>query len=125
MGSLATQDESFMTAIYDELRRARVPFLHVAAVPRAVCRALAARMGEAYDEPDVMLDVEARMKTPLALRRAWKEALELASRHGHVIVMLRVTPLSVRWLDEALSPAALGGATLVPLSAVIRRPDSR
>jgi hypothetical protein len=35
---------------------------------------------------------------------------------------VRVTPLSAKWLAEALSPRGLAGATLVPLSSVIHRP---
>ena len=124
MGSLATQDEGFMTAVYGELRRANATFLHIQPVPRAVCRPLAARLGTAYDEPDATLDAEARMAKPLALARAWKEALSQAELRGHAIVLVRVTPLSAKWLDEALSPRGLGGATLVPLSSVIHRPGA-
>jgi polysaccharide deacetylase 2 family uncharacterized protein YibQ len=124
MGSLATQDEAFMTAFYRELRSANVTFLHIQPVPRAVCRPLAARLGTAYDEPDVTLDAETRMQKPLALARAWREALARAERRGHAIVLVRVTPLSAKWLDEALSAKGLGGATLVPLSSIIHRPGA-
>jgi polysaccharide deacetylase 2 family uncharacterized protein YibQ len=124
MGSLATQDEGFMTAFFHELRRANVTFLHIQPVPRAVCRPLAATLGTAYDEPDATLDAEARMTRPLALARAWKEALARAERRGHAIVLVRVTPLSAKWLDEALSPKGLGGAALVPLSSIIHRPGA-
>jgi len=125
MGSLATQDETFMSAFYAGLRRAGVPFLHIAPVARSVCRDLAARTGTAYDEPDLVLDAETRMKTPAALQRAWRTALDHAARHGHAIVMLRVTALSAGWLPDAFAPGALGGARLTPLSSIIRRPDSR
>lgn len=124
MGSLATQDEGFMTAVYRELRRANVTFLHIQPVPRAVCRSLASTLGTAYDEPNATLDAEARMTKPLALERAWKEALARAEARGHAIVLVRVTPLSAAWLGEALSPRGLGGATLVPLSSIIHRPGA-
>jgi uncharacterized protein len=124
MGSLATQDEAFMTAFFHELRRANVTFLHIQPVPRAVCRPLAATLGTAYDEPDATLDAEARMTRPLALENAWKGALARAERRGHAIVLVRVTPLSAKWLDEALSARGLEGATLVPLSSVIHRPGA-
>ncbi len=124
MGSFATQDEPFMTAFYRELQKAKLPFLHVAAVPRAVCRPLAARLGVAYDAPDETLDGEARMETTAALTRAWKVALTEAGERGQAIVLLRVTPLSAKWLDEALGEKSLGRTTLVPLSAVIHQPGT-
>ena len=124
MGSFATQDEAFMTAVYHELRRQGLPFLHVGAVPRAVCRPLSARLGEAYDEPDAMLDAEARHGDTKALEQAWSAALAAARERGHALVLLRVTRASVAWLDRALAPKALAGVELSPLSAVIRRPSA-
>jgi polysaccharide deacetylase 2 family uncharacterized protein YibQ len=121
MGSFASQDEPFMTAFYRELRRENRPFLHVGAVPRSVCRELAARVGVAYDQPDAYLDREAREKKPAALERAWKAALARAQQHGEAIVVLRLTPTSAAWLDHALSPKALGPVSLVPLSALMHR----
>src|SRR5262249_54996796 len=82
MGSFATQDEPFMTAVYRELRRQGLPFLHVGAVPRAVCRPLAARVGVAYDEPDVTIDGDARRGDARALDRAWDAALDHARWRG-------------------------------------------
>jgi polysaccharide deacetylase 2 family uncharacterized protein YibQ len=119
MGSFATQDEPFMDAFYRELKRAGVTFLHVAPAPRSVCRTLAARTGIAYDEPDELLDRETRGSGPKELERSWRATLEYARKHGRAIVMLRVTPLSARWLDRALEPRALEGVTLVPLSGVL------
>jgi polysaccharide deacetylase 2 family uncharacterized protein YibQ len=125
MGSFATQDEAFMSACYDELKEQRLPFLHLSAAPRAVCKPLAARLGVAYDEPTATLDAEARARTPAALDRAWREALALATRRGRAIVVLRVTPLSAKWFDDAVSATTLGPVTLVPLSAVIHHPEAR
>ncbi len=125
MGSFATQDEAFMGACYDELKEQRLPFLHLSAAPRAVCKPLAARLGVAYDEPTATLDTEARAQTPAALERAWREVLALATRRGRAIVVVRVTPLSAKWLPEALAAPTLGPVTLVPLSAVIHHPETR
>jgi polysaccharide deacetylase 2 family uncharacterized protein YibQ len=125
MGSFATQDEPFMTAFYRELRRRKLPFLHVGAVPRSVCRELAASVGVAYDVPDAYLDREAREKKPAALERAWKAALARAQQRGAAVVVLRLTPTSAAWLDHALSPKALGAVTLVPLSSLLHRADER
>ncbi len=123
MGSFATQDEPFMTAIYEELRRAQLPFLHVGAVPRAVCRPLAASVGAAYDEPDFVIDGEARRGDTQSLDRAWSEALSRARERGHALVLLRVTRRSAPWLARAFESKQLGGVELVPVSAVIRRPQ--
>jgi hypothetical protein len=124
MGSFATQDEPFMTAVYHELRRANLPFLHVAGVPRAVCRPLAARVGAAYDEPDVMFDAEARHADLKLLDRDWTEALAAARKRGTAMVLLRVTPTTLPWLDRAFDPKRLEGLELAPLSTVIRRPTA-
>lgn len=121
MGSFASQDEPFMTAFYRELKRANLPFLHVGAVPRSVCRELAATVGVPYDEPDAYIDREAREKKPAALERAWKAALVRARARGRAIVVLRLTPTSAAWLEHALGPKALGTVTLVPLSTLVHR----
>lgn len=113
-----------MTAIYDELRRSQLPFLHVNAVPRSVCRALASRVGAAYDEPDLVIDSEARSGNANSLDRAWAEALSHARERGASIVMLRITRKSAPWLSRALDPKKLGDVQLVPISAVIRRPPA-
>ena len=122
MGSFATQDESFMTAVYGELRRAELPFLHVGAVPRAVCRPLAARVGAAYDEPDLNLDGDARRGDVRALDRAWNAVLTRAREHGQALALVRVTPKSMAWLARALDRKRLEGIELAPISTVIRRP---
>ena len=122
MGSFATQDESFMTAVYVELKRAHLPFLHVNGVPRSVCRVLASRVGAAYDEPDVMLDAETRRGDAKALDQAWSAAVKRAQERGSAIVMLRVNARSAPWLERAFTAKRLEGVVLSPLSSVIRRP---
>jgi polysaccharide deacetylase 2 family uncharacterized protein YibQ len=122
MGSFATQDESFMTAVYEELRRSELPFLHVGAVPRAVCRPLAARVGAAYDEPDLNLDGDARRGDVRALDRAWNKVVERAREHGQALALVRVTPKTASWLARAFDRKRLDGVELAPLSTVIRRP---
>ncbi len=122
MGSFATQDETFMTAVYEELKRAHLPFLHVNGSPHAVCRPLAARVGAAYDEPDALLDAEARRGDAKALDRAWTAALERAHGRGHALVVLRITPRSAPWLAGALTGKRMRDVELVPLSQVIHQP---
>ena len=124
MGSFATQDEAFMTAVYRELRRANLPFLHVGAVPRAVCRPLASRVGAAYDEPDAILDGEARRADTRALDRSWSEVLEHARQRGTALVLLRVTRTTAPWLDRAFASKRLEGLELAPLSTVIHHPTA-
>jgi polysaccharide deacetylase 2 family uncharacterized protein YibQ len=124
MGSFATQDEPFMTAVYRELRRANLPFLHVAGVPRAVCRPLASRVGAAYDEPDATFDAEARHADLKQLDHDWSEALAAARKRGTALVLLRVTTTTLPWLDRAFDPKRLEGLELAPLSTVIRRPTA-
>src|SRR5262249_39808213 len=124
MGSFATQDEPFMTAVYRELRRQSLPFLHVGAVPHAVCRPLAASVGVAYDEPDLMIAGDARRGGTKALDKAWDAALEHAREHGQALVLLRVTAGSAPWLERALSEKVRAGVELVPLSAVVHRPNT-
>ncbi|MEO5989631.1 MAG: divergent polysaccharide deacetylase family protein [Candidatus Eisenbacteria bacterium] len=122
MGEFATQDETFMRAVYAAVKRARMSFLHVQPAPRSVCRALASQEGVAYDEPDALLDGEAKRVGEKALDRSWDAALKAAREREHAIILLRVTPTSAAWLDRALAPKRLAGLTLVPLTQVIRRP---
>jgi polysaccharide deacetylase 2 family uncharacterized protein YibQ len=121
-GSFAVQDEPFMTAFYTELKHAGLTFLHLSPPPRSVARPLAARLGVGYDEPDVILDDEARGSTTKSLDRAWAALLERRKGGHTAIVLLRATPASVKWAQEALVPKKLEGeAHIVPLSAVLPR----
>src|SRR4029077_3262412 len=113
-----------MTAVYRELKHQDLPFLHVGAVPRAVCRPLAARVGAAYEEPDALIDAEARRGDTDGMDRTWDGAVERAKARGQAIVLVRMTPASAAWLPRALSAKALDGAVLVPLSSLLRRPSS-
>jgi len=122
MGSLATQDMTVMTAIYRQLRRTGLPFVHVFPAAGAVCRDLAADLGVAYNEPDAMIDAEARQSEPRALDQRWKGLLAEAHGRDRMVVWLRATPLTLRWLAPALQAKRLGGVYVVPLSALLRRP---
>jgi polysaccharide deacetylase 2 family uncharacterized protein YibQ len=120
MGSLATQDMTVMRAVYQELRRRGVPFLHVTPAAGSVCKPLAADLGVEYDQPDAVIDAEAQDAG--ALDRRWREILDEARRRGHMVVMLRVTPLSRPWLATALSSRKLGGVSVVSLESLLRKP---
>jgi polysaccharide deacetylase 2 family uncharacterized protein YibQ len=122
MGSLATQDMTVMRAVYQELRRRGVPFLHVAPAAGSVCKPLAADLGVEYDQPDQVIDGETHGKDTKALDRRWREALAEARRGGHLVVMLRVTPLTRAWLSSALSQKRLDGVSLVSLESLLRKP---
>lgn len=120
-GSFAAQDEPFMTAFFKELKRGGVSFLHLSPPARSVARPLAARLGIAYDEPDAILDDEARAAGPRALERAWEEVLTRAEHRHQAVVLLRATPTSVRWVRERFVAKKLGDVRIVPLSVVIHR----
>lgn len=122
MGSLATQDMTLMGAVYRELKRRRLPFIHVQPAAGAVCRSLAAEAGVIYDEPEAVLDTEARAKTPKGLDRRWDEILEAARERKGTVVWVRVTPLTREWLKRATTAKRLDGVDLAPLSGVMRRP---
>jgi polysaccharide deacetylase 2 family uncharacterized protein YibQ len=120
-GSFAAQDEPFMAAFYKELKRDGISFLHLSPPSRSVARPLAARLGIAYDEPDAILDDEARSTAPRSLDRAWASILERARNRHQAIVLLRATPTSVKWAREAFTTKKLAGVRIVPLSAVLHR----
>jgi len=122
MGSLATQDMTLMGAVYRELKRRHLPFIHVQPAAGAVCRPLAAEMGVIYDEPDAVLDTEARATTAKALDQRWGEILERARTRERTAVWVRATPLTREWLKRATTAKRLDGVDLAPLSGVIRRP---
>jgi polysaccharide deacetylase 2 family uncharacterized protein YibQ len=125
MGSLATQDMTVMTAIYDELKRDRLPFMHVNPAPGSVCRSLASQLGVAYQEPDAVFDHEARAEKQAALTKAWRALLVDAHSGSQRVVWLRGTETSAAWISAALDPKKLKGVDLVPLSALLRRPPER
>ncbi|HET7226032.1 MAG TPA: divergent polysaccharide deacetylase family protein [Candidatus Eisenbacteria bacterium] len=122
MGSLATQDQTAMAAVYAELRRRRLPFVHVEPVGGAVCRPLAAKMGVVYDQPGAVIDAETKPGRGKALERAWDEALKRARARGGMMVWIRASPETERWLPKALAVRRLQDVRLVPVSTVIRRP---
>jgi hypothetical protein len=124
LGSLATQDMSVMTAVYRELRRERTPFLHMNPAAGAVCKPLASELGVAYDEPEAVIDYEARVAKPAMLDKRWRMLLKETQARGHTIVMVRATPLSRGWLTRALGVKKLRGISIVPLSAMIQRPPA-
>jgi polysaccharide deacetylase 2 family uncharacterized protein YibQ len=122
MGSLATQDMTVMTAVFRELRNAHLPFVHMMPAAGAVCRSLAADMGIAYDEPDAVLDSEPRASDTKALDRRWKQILDEVQDRGQMVVWVRATPATYKWLPRVLDSKRLKDVDLVPLAALIRRP---
>ncbi len=121
-GSFAAQDGPFMTAFYHELKHEGVPFLHLAPPPRSVARTLAANLGVAYDEPDAILDDEARASTTKSLDRAWEALLERTKGRRQAVVLLRATPTAVKWVQATFVAKKLAGeARIVPLSTVLHR----
>jgi len=122
MGSLATQDMTLMGAVFRELQRRHLPFIHVQPTAGSVCRALAAEMGVIYDQPGAVLDLEARSKSTKRLDQRWSEILERARDRGRAMVWVRATPRTREWLRRATTAKRLGGVNLAPLSGVIRRP---
>jgi len=125
MGSLATQDMTVMTAVYEELKRERLPFVHLNPAPGAVCRPLASQLGVAYEEPDAVFDYEARLEKSTALSKAWRGLVASAPPGSQRVVWLRGSATSAAWLPDALDPKKLKGVDLVPLSALLRRPPER
>jgi len=120
MGSLATQDMTLMRAVYRELKKRDLTFLHVSPVAGSVCRSLAADMGVAYAEPDEVVDLEARASDRRGLERRWKDILKETRARGRLVVWLRATPLTRAWLPSALAPKRLEGVSVVPLSALLQ-----
>ncbi len=122
MGSLATQDMTVMAAIFRELHRQRVPFLHVSPAAGAVCKALSSELGVAYAEPDAVIEYEARAAAPAVLEKRWKSLLAEARDRGQLVVLVRATPHTRKFLPAALDPKRLKGVSVVPLASLLRRP---
>ncbi len=120
-GSFAAQDEPFMTAFYKELKREGVSFLHLSPPSRSVARTVAANLGVAYDEPDAILDDEARARTTKPLEHAWEGLLARVQDRHQAIVLLRASPTSVKWAGRALESGRADDVRIVPLSSVLHR----
>ncbi len=121
MGSMATQDEPFVRALYRVLKKEGVGFLHLSPAPRSVCRAMAASEGVAYDAPDFTLDAETKAGRGKALAAAWDAVLERATRHGDALVMMRATPAALEFLDAQFRKKGGPGFRLVAPSTVLHR----
>jgi polysaccharide deacetylase 2 family uncharacterized protein YibQ len=121
MGSLATQDMQVMTALYGELKRRGIPFVHMQPAAGAVCRPLASDQGVHYAEPDAVLDREARERDTRALDARWKDVLARSRARGTVIVFVRATSSTLKWLPVVLAPRRLAGVSLVPLESLLRK----
>ena len=119
MGSLATQDMTLMRALYRELKKRHLVFLHISPVAGSVCKSLAADMGVDYVEPDAVVDHETRSSDRRGLERRWKEILKQARERGRLVVWMRATPLTRAWLAGAITPKRLEGISVVPLSALM------
>ena len=113
-----------MTALYRELKRRRVAFLHVTPAPGAVCKSLAADLGVNYAEPDALVDREARQDDARALEQRWDELLKEARSRRRLVVMMRATPLTRRWLPQALTAKRLDGVDIVPLTTLLHKPGA-
>lgn len=124
MGSMATQDEPFVRALYRALQKEGVGFLHLSPAPRSVCRAMAASEGVAYDVPDFSLDAETKAGREKALTAAWDAVLERATNHGDALVMMRATPSALAFLDAQLAKKGGPGFRLVAPSSVLHRAPS-
>jgi polysaccharide deacetylase 2 family uncharacterized protein YibQ len=122
MGSLATQDMAVMTAVFRELRRNSLPFVHVSPAAGAVCKDLAANLGVAYNEPDEIVESEPRQADGKALAKRWSAIIDEARDREKMTVWVRATPLTASWLGGALGGKLPPGVRIVPLSAVIRKP---
>ena len=57
-----------------------------------------------------------------ALDRRWDALLRAAHDRGRLIVMLRATPLTMRWLPRALEAKRLGAVAVVPLTSLLEKP---
>ena len=119
-GSLATQDMTLMRAIYRELKKRDLLFVHVTPAAGSVCKSLAADMGVDYLEPDAVVDAETRAKDRRSIDRRWTEILKQARARGRLVVWMRGTALTEAWLPGATTPKRLDGVSVVPLSAVLR-----
>jgi polysaccharide deacetylase 2 family uncharacterized protein YibQ len=121
MGSLATQDMTVMTAVFDELKRRHLAFIHVNAAPGAVCRDLAADLGLVYDEPNLVFDPDQWRGDRRARDREWENVLAQARARGRFMVWIPASKTVLDWLPGALSGKELQGVHLVPLSAVMQQ----
>jgi polysaccharide deacetylase 2 family uncharacterized protein YibQ len=121
MGSLATQDMTVMTAVYKELKRHHLPFIHVKGAPGAVCKDLAADLGLVYDEPNVLFDPSPWKDDRRRLKREWDQVLDFARRRGRLMVWIPASETVLAWLPAAVATKELEGVHLVPLSAVLQR----
>ena len=77
----------------------------------------------AYAEPDAVVEYEAKAAAPALLEKRWKLLLADARERGHLMVLMRATPTTRKFLATALDPKRLKGVSIVPLASLLRRPS--
>jgi len=93
----------------------------VSPAPGALCKTLASDLGVAYREADEVIDGESRNDDAKALTASWKRAVERAHTRGEALVLVRATPLTLRWLPQTLASKHLD-VSVVPVSSLLQRP---
>jgi polysaccharide deacetylase 2 family uncharacterized protein YibQ len=108
--------------VFDELRRQRLPFVHVEPTPGSLCRQLSSDMGVSYQMVTTVMDGEVRKDDARAVDKAWRTVLAAVRDRGQGIVFLRATPAARALLHRLADPRTHAGVRFVPLSTLVPRP---
>lgn len=120
MGSALTQDPEAMSFLMDQLKQRGLYFLDSKTIHTSVAADVAAQYEIPFAVRDVFLDHE---ETPEFVTEALKKLEAVARRNGQAIAIGHPKKNTMKALKKWIPTLEDKGFELVPLSAVLERPD--
>ena len=121
MGSLFTENRSYMTSVLSELRRRGLFFMDSRTSPETVGIRLAQDLGMRWSARDVFLD---NIRDADAIRRQLEEVERIALRNGRAIAIGHPYGETVDVLREWIASLPAKGLQLVTASSIVRQPTA-
>jgi polysaccharide deacetylase 2 family uncharacterized protein YibQ len=120
MGQMALGDEAAMGAVMQELKRAKIFYLDVRAIPTSVAADKAAREGVLCFRVDTVLEAPGRYDAEVkAMTHLLDDAIDLARRRGYAIVLAHPDRAAVDVLKRAVPKLKRSGVRFQPVSTLL------
>jgi polysaccharide deacetylase 2 family uncharacterized protein YibQ len=120
MGGILTADVNAMNMLMASLGEHGLFFVDSRTTPQSVAGNLARQHGLAYAGRDIFLDNERDL---VAINDQFNQAIALAKRRGHAIVIGHPYPETIEYLQNVIPLLDNAGIKLVPVSSLLNRPQ--